>query len=62
MLRNVNLSWAPVAPAYNPSHSGDRNQEDHVSKPAQANSSQDLILKNNPSHKKGWWSILRCRL
>jgi hypothetical protein len=32
-------------------HSGGRDQEDHDSKPAQANSSQDPISKN-PSQKK----------
>jgi hypothetical protein len=34
-----------VAHAYNPSYSGGRDQENHSSKPAQANSSQDPILK-----------------
>jgi hypothetical protein len=34
-----------VAHAYNPSFSGSRDQEDHGSKPAWANSSQDPILK-----------------
>jgi hypothetical protein len=34
-----------VAHACNPSYSGGRDQEDQGSKPAQANSSQDLILK-----------------
>jgi hypothetical protein len=31
--------WAPVAHTYNPSYSGGRDQEDHGSKPARANSS-----------------------
>jgi hypothetical protein len=34
-----------VAHTYNPSYSGGRDQEDHSSKPAQANSSQDPISK-----------------
>jgi hypothetical protein len=34
-----------VAHAYNPSYSGGRDQEDCGSKPAQANSSRDPILK-----------------
>jgi hypothetical protein len=33
------FSWALVAHAYNPSYSGGRDQEDHGSKPAWANSS-----------------------
>jgi hypothetical protein len=40
-----------VAHPCNPSYSGGRDQEDCVSKPAQANSLQDRILKNS-SHKK----------
>jgi hypothetical protein len=36
-------------------------QEDHGSKPAQANSSQDPILKKKKITKKGWWSGSRCR-
>jgi hypothetical protein len=36
-----------VAHACNPSYSGSRDQEDCSSKPAQENSSQDPILKNN---------------
>jgi hypothetical protein len=40
------VSQALVAHAYNPSYSGGRDQEDHGSKPAQANSAQDPILKN----------------
>jgi hypothetical protein len=34
-----------VAHACNPSYSGDRDQDDQGLKPAQANSSQDPILK-----------------
>jgi hypothetical protein len=37
--------WAPVAHACNPSYSGGRDQEDHGSKPARANSSRDPISK-----------------
>jgi hypothetical protein len=40
-----------VAHAYNPSYSRDRDQEDRGSKPAQANSLRDPILKN-PSQKR----------
>jgi hypothetical protein len=41
-----------VAHTYNSSYSGGRDQEDHGSKPAQANSSQDPSSKKYP-HKKG---------
>jgi hypothetical protein len=34
-----------------PSYSGDKDQEDHGSKPACAKSSQDPISKKNPSQK-----------
>jgi hypothetical protein len=40
-----------VAHTYNPVYSGGRDQEDHNSKPAQANSSQDPISKI-PNTKK----------
>jgi hypothetical protein len=40
-----------VAHACNLSHSGGRDQEDHGSKPVQANSSQDAITKI-PNTKK----------
>jgi hypothetical protein len=40
-----------VAHAYNRSYSGGRVQEDHGSKPAQANSSQDPISKKT-HHKE----------
>jgi hypothetical protein len=39
----------------NCSYSGGRDQEDGGSKPVQANSLKDPILKN-PSQKKAWWS------
>jgi hypothetical protein len=44
-------SRAPVSRTYNPSYSGGRDQEDHSSKPAQANSLRDPISKN-PSQKR----------
>jgi hypothetical protein len=40
-----------VTHTYNPSYSRGRDQEDHGSKPAQANNSQDPIQKN-PSQKR----------
>jgi hypothetical protein len=42
----------------NPSYSGGRDQEDHSSKPAPANSVQDPISKKEKKNtqKKGWWS------
>jgi hypothetical protein len=42
----------PVTHSCNPRYSGGRDQEDHDSKPVQANSSEDPILKN-PFTKKG---------
>jgi hypothetical protein len=39
---------------------GGRDQEDCGSKPAQANSSQNLISKT-PNTKEGCWSSPRCR-
>jgi hypothetical protein len=59
-LKMEKKGWAPVAHTCNPSYSGGRDQEDHGSKPAWANSSQDPILKN-PITKKEWWNGLRCR-
>jgi hypothetical protein len=48
-----------VAHAYNPSYSGDRDQEACSSKPAQANSSRNPILKKpNTQKKTSWWSGL----
>jgi hypothetical protein len=41
-----------VVQAYNPSYSGGRDQEDHSSKPAQANSSRDLTLRKPITKKK----------
>jgi hypothetical protein len=48
------LSRVLVAHAYNPAYSGGTDQEDHGSKPAQANSSRDPISKI-PNTKQGWW-------
>jgi hypothetical protein len=45
-------SQAAVAHSCNPSYSGDRDQEDHGSKPAPANSLWDPIWKKNPSQKR----------
>jgi hypothetical protein len=42
-----------VAHSYNLSYSGDRDQEDSCSKPAQANSSQDYLKKKKKSQKAG---------
>jgi hypothetical protein len=44
----------------NPSYSEGTNQEDHSSKPAQANGFVRSYLKK-PITKKGWWSGSRCR-
>jgi hypothetical protein len=44
--------WVLVAHTYNPGYSRCRDQEDHGSKPAQENSSQDPISKKT-HHKKG---------
>jgi hypothetical protein len=58
------LSWVPVAHTYNPSYSGGRDQEDHGSKPAQANSSRGPILKKKKITKIGlveWLKKKECR-
>jgi hypothetical protein len=39
--------WVPVAHVYNPSYSGDRDQEDQSSRPAWAHSSQDPRSTND---------------
>jgi hypothetical protein len=44
-----------VAHAYNSSYSEGRDQEDHGSKPAQANSSRDPISKNTITRKLVEW-------
>jgi hypothetical protein len=41
------------AHAYNPSYSGNREQEDYSSKPSQANKLQDPILKKNNTKRAG---------
>jgi hypothetical protein len=52
-LKELKLnSQAPVAHTCNPSYPGGRDQEDHGSKPARANSSRDPISKKI-HHKKG---------
>jgi hypothetical protein len=45
-------SQALVTHACNPIYPGGRAQEDHISKPAWANTLQDPILKNRPSQKR----------
>jgi hypothetical protein len=45
----------PMAHTCSPSYSGGRDQEDHSSKPARANSLQDPISKKHIT-EKGWWS------
>jgi hypothetical protein len=54
LRRSQEPGWAPMAHTYNPGYSGCTEQEDHGSKPAQANSSRDPISKN-PTHKKKDW-------
>jgi hypothetical protein len=54
-FKNPTKGQAPVAHPCNPSYSGGRDQEDRCSKPDQANSLQDSILKV-PKTEKGWWS------
>jgi hypothetical protein len=49
--KKLNLSQALVAHACNPSYSGGKDQEDCGLKPAQANSSQDAVLKNTQPEK-----------
>jgi hypothetical protein len=46
LFLKIIITWVLVAYTCNPSYSGGRDQEDHGSKPAQENSSQDTILKN----------------
>jgi hypothetical protein len=45
--------WPLVAHTCNPSYSGGRDQEDRSSKPAQANSSRDPILKKTSQNRVG---------
>jgi hypothetical protein len=53
-------SLVPAALAYNPSYLGGKDQEDHSTKPGQANSSQDQISKISITEKR-WQSDSRCR-
>jgi hypothetical protein len=46
LIKNSQVSQAPVAHTYNPNYSGGRDPEYHGSKPAQENSLQDPISKN----------------
>jgi hypothetical protein len=50
-----------VAHTCNLSYSGDREQEDHSLKPAQAKCEKPY-LKENHDKRKGCWSGSRCRL
>jgi hypothetical protein len=52
LLKFKILAGHPVAHAYNPSHSGGRDQEDHGSKPVWANSSRDSILEKKKKSQK----------
>jgi hypothetical protein len=52
-LYDYSFSWLPVAYSYNSSYLGDWDQEDHGSRPAQANNSLDPHLQNNQS-KMDW--------
>jgi hypothetical protein len=59
LFKKLLISQVQVVNACNLSYSGGRDQEDHCSKPAWANSFRDPILKK-PHHKKlGWWNGLR---
>jgi hypothetical protein len=49
------VSWVPVTHTCNPSYLGGRDQEDGSSKPTEANSWGDPILKIS-STKQDWWS------
>jgi hypothetical protein len=51
LIEIIAISHTPVAYTCNLSYSGGRDQEDHNSKPAAVNSSQDPISKN-PVTKK----------
>jgi hypothetical protein len=53
LIQKENMSQALVTHAYNPSNPGGRDQEDHDSKSAQANSPQDPILKNPSQERAG---------
>jgi hypothetical protein len=51
-IHKESYNWAPVAHAYNPCFLRGRDQEDHRSMPAQANSSMRPYLEK-PNHEKG---------
>jgi hypothetical protein len=53
LFLKVIYHWAPVAHAYNPSYSESRDQEDHSSKPAWANSLGDPISKKPSQNRAG---------
>jgi hypothetical protein len=55
-LKKAKMLRAPVAHAYNPSYSGGRDQEDHGSKPAQANNSPRPYL-DKPFTKIGLMGV-----
>jgi hypothetical protein len=60
-VKRQHVGQAPAAHTYNPRYSGGRDQEDHSSKPAWANGSQDPNLEKKKKHnKKDWWSGSRC--
>jgi hypothetical protein len=52
LLIKRELVLVPVAHAYNPSYSGGRDQENHGSKSAQANSLKNPISKEKSSQKR----------
>jgi hypothetical protein len=51
LIKKVTSCWAPVVHTCNPSYSEGRDQEDGDSKPAQANSSQNPVLKKPITNK-----------
>jgi hypothetical protein len=57
-----NQSQALVTHIYNPSYSGDRDQEDHDSKSTRANSFRDLISKKKPTQNRddGVSQVVEC--
>jgi hypothetical protein len=61
LLSKNNWCWAPVAHTCNLRYSGGRDQEDCGSKPAPANSLQELILKK-PMTKKGLVEWLKVKV
>jgi hypothetical protein len=55
MLKEAGFSQMPLTHTCNPSYPGSRDQENHILKPAQANSLLDFISKI-PNTKQGWQS------